>query len=177
MKLQEMGSCSSVRYSVRNGKGSRRSKSWHDHGPMITDMITNHIIVEGVTAAEWELDHIVNFHKLERKNYRELKLLGQILKIERIVVKLIRQQLEIDEIQFGFMPECGTTNAIFILRQLQEIHLAKKRNFYFAFIDLEKVFDQVPTAAFWRACRKLGIEEWLVKIVKLMYRNAQSINE
>ena len=42
---------------------------------------------------------------------------------------------------------------------------------------MEKVFDQVPSDAFWRACRKLGIEEWLVKIVKLMYRNAQSINE
>ena len=148
---------------------------------MITDMITNHVIAEGVTPAKWELDSIVNFHKLERKNYRELKLLGQILKIERIVVKLIRQQLEIDEIQFGYMPECGTTNAIFILRQLQEIHLAKKKkkkkSFYFAVIDMEKVFDQVPSDAFWRACRKLGIEEWLVKIVKLMYRNAQSINE
>ena len=89
--------------------------------------------------------------------------------------------MEIDEIQFGYMPECGTTNAIFILRQLQEIHLAKKKkkkkSFYFAVIDMEKVFDQVPSDAFWRACRKLGIEEWLVKIVKLMYRNAQSINE
>ena len=53
----------------------------------------------------------------------------------------------------------------------------KKNSFYFAVIDMEKVFDQVPSDAFWRACRKLGIEEWLVKIVKLMYRNAQSINE
>ena len=53
----------------------------------------------------------------------------------------------------------------------------KKKSFYFAVIDMEKVFDQVPSDAFWRACRKLGIEEWLVKIVKLMYRNAQSINE
>ena len=38
------------------------------------------------------------------------------------------------------MPRCGTTNAIFILRQLQEKYLVKKNNLHFAFIDLEKAF-------------------------------------
>ena len=45
--------------------------------------------------------------------------------------------------QFGFMPGWGTTNAIFILRQLQEKYLAKNRKLYFAFVDLEKAFDRV----------------------------------
>ena len=33
------------------------------------------------------------------------------------------QRVEIDEMQCGFMLGCGTTDAIFIVRQLQEKHL------------------------------------------------------
>ena len=46
--------------------------------------------------------------------------------------------------QFGFIPGCETTDAIFIVRQLQQNFLEKNRNLYFAFIDLEKAFDRVP---------------------------------
>ena len=45
--------------------------------------------------------------------------------------------------QFGFMPGKGTTDAIFIMRQVQEKHQAKKKKLYYAFVDLEKAFDRV----------------------------------
>ena len=45
--------------------------------------------------------------------------------------------------KFVFMSGYGTTNAISILRQLQEKYLAKKKNFYLGFVNLEKAFDQV----------------------------------
>ena len=35
-------------------------------------------------------------------------------------------QVSIDNMQFGFMPGKGTTDAIFIMRQVQEKHQAKK---------------------------------------------------
>ena len=38
---------------------------------------------------------------------------------ERMVERLIRQRVEIDEIQCGFMSGRGTTNVICIVRQLQ----------------------------------------------------------
>ena len=98
---------------------------------LITDLV-NQIIVELVIPAEWELSTIVNFYKrncdsLERGNYGRLKLTDQILKIlESVSEKLIRQQVNIDEIQSGFMSRYGNaTNAIYILRQLQEKYLAK----------------------------------------------------
>lgn len=48
--------------------------------------------------------------------------------------------METDKIQFGFKSGCGITNMIFILRQLYEKYLAKKKkNLYFVFADLEKV--------------------------------------
>ena len=38
----------------------------------------------------------------------------------------------------------GTTDAIFIVRQMQEKFRAKGKKLYFGFVDLEKVFDRVP---------------------------------
>ena len=129
---------------------------------------------------DWQVSSIVNCFKgkgdaLERGNYRGLKLLEQVMKIlERIVDKLIREQVHINDMQFGFMKGRGTTDAIFIARQLQEKYIAKKKKLYFAFVDLEKAFDRVPRDVVWWAMRKLGVEEWLVKVVQSMYHNVRS---
>ena len=46
--------------------------------------------------------------------------------LERVVEGLIRQRVEIDDMQCDFMSGSGTTDVIFIVRQLQEKHLAAK---------------------------------------------------
>ena len=43
-----------------------------------------------------------------------------------------------------------------------------------AFVDLEKAFDLVPQKVIWWALRKLGVEEWIVRLVQGMYANARS---
>ena len=43
-----------------------------------------------------------------------------------------------------------------------------------AFVDLEKAFDQVPQKVIWWALRKLGVEEWIVRLVQGMYANVRS---
>ena len=45
---------------------------------------------------------------------------------------------------------------------------------FFAFVDLEKAFDCVPRKVLWWAVRKLGVEEWIVRLVQAMYNNACS---
>ena len=40
--------------------------------------------------------------------------------VERIITKLIRQQVHINEMQSCLMPEHGAKKAIFILRQIQK---------------------------------------------------------
>ena len=58
---------------------------------------------------------------LDSGNYHSLKFIDQVLKVvERITEKTIRECIVIDDIQFGFMSGCGTTDAIFIVRQVQE---------------------------------------------------------
>ena len=43
-----------------------------------------------------------------------------------------------------------------------------------AFVDLEKAFDRVPRKVIWWALRKLGVEEWIVRLVQGMYANVRS---
>ena len=94
--------------------------------------------------------------------------------LERIVDGLIRQVVSIDDSQFGFVPGRGTTDAIFVVRQLQEKYLVVNKRLYMAFVDLEKAFDRVPRKVIWWALRKLGLEKWIVRLVQGMYANAQS---
>ena len=77
--------------------------------------------------------------------YSAIKLLEQPMKVlERVLEKGIRCQVSIDNMKFGFMPRKGTTDAIFIMRQVQEKHEAKKKKLYYAFVDLKKAFDKSP---------------------------------
>jgi len=64
--------------------------------------------------------------------------------------------------QFGFMKGKGTTDAIFIVRQMQEKFRAKGKKLYFGFVDLVKAFDWVLREVMRWAMRKMGVEEWLV---------------
>ena len=83
--------------------------------------------------------------------------------------------MKIDSMQFGFMPGRGTTDAIFIVRQLQEKYLAKKKDLWMAFIDLEKAFDRVPREVIWWALRNQGVDEWLVSVIKAMYADVTTM--
>ena len=90
---------------------------------------------------------------LDRGNYRNLKLPHQVLKgVEKVIEKIIWGFIVIDDMQFAVMPGHWTTDAIFIVRQLQEIFLGKNKNLYFIFIDHEKAFDRVPHKIDWSEC-------------------------
>ena len=146
---------------------------------MIRDLAAA-IIRDGKVPTDWEQSFIVCLYNgkgdaLDRGNYRGLKLTEQAMKIlERIVDGLIRQVVSIDDSQFGFVPGRGTTDAIFVVRQMQEKYLAVNKRLYMAFVDLEKAFNRVPRKVIWWALRKLGVKKWIVWLVQGMYANALS---
>ena len=90
--------------------------------------------------------------------------------LEHVEEGLIRQRVEIDEMQCGFMLGCDTTDAIFIVCQLQEKHLIGNKPLYMAFVYFEKKeFDCVHQDFIWLAIPTLGTDEWLVHLVQSMY--------
>ena len=85
--------------------------------------------------------------------------------LEHVEEGLIRQRVEMHEMQCGFMLGCGTTDVIFIVRQLQK-HLIATKPLYMAFVYLEKkAFDCVHQDSLWLAMSTLGTDEWLVQLV------------
>ena len=153
-------------------------KAAGDAGIIWVTELCNRIVQEGKIPDDWCKSWMVNVYKgkgdaLECGSYRGIKLLDHVLKVfERVMEVRVRRIVKIDEMQFGFMAGRGTTDAIFIVRQLQEKYLACKKDLWMAFIDLEKAFDRVPREVVWWALRTLGVDEWMVCVIKAMYVDA-----
>ena len=79
---------------------------------------------------------------------------------------LIRQRVEIEEMQCGFMSGRGNTGAILIVRKQQEKQLASNKP---PLHDLRPPGESIRSAM-----RKLGIDEWLVRLVHSMYKDVRS---
>ena len=101
----------------------------------MTDLINN-IVKEDCIPVDWRKSILVPVCKgkcypVVCGSYRAIKFLEQPMKVlERVLEKRIRYHVSIDNMQFGFMPGKGTTDAIFIMRQVQEKHQAKKKKLY-----------------------------------------------
>ena len=130
---------------MKNGKTAGPSrivaemlKASGDNGVRWVADLANGMIRNGTIPSDWDNSFIINIYKgkgdaLIKGDYGGLKLLDNVMKgIERVMKKIIRKRVFIDGMQ---------SDAILILRQLQEKHLAKNRKLYFTFVDLEKAFD------------------------------------
>jgi hypothetical protein len=114
----------------------------------VTDLC-NVIVREGKVPNDWKKSWTVYVYKgkwdaLECGSNQGIKLLDHVMKVlERVIEKEIRSRVIINNMQFGFRPGRGTTDAIFIVRQIQEKYLEKK-DLWMALVDREKAFDRVP---------------------------------
>jgi len=68
------------------------------------------------------------------------------------------RQIELADMQFGIMKGKGTTDAIFIVRQMQENFTVKGMELYFVCVDLKKAFDRVPREVISWAVLKLELK-------------------
>jgi len=81
--------------------------------------LCNVIVKEGSIPEDWKSSVVLPIYKgkgdrMECGSYRGIKLLEHAMKVvKKIFEHRIQQQIEIDDMQFGFMKGKGTTDAIF----------------------------------------------------------------
>jgi len=98
--------------------------------------LCNGIVKEDCIPEDWKSSMALPIYKgkwdpMECGSYRGIKLLEHAMKVvKRILKNRIRQQIYIDDMQFGFMKGKGT----------QEKFRAKGKELYFGFGDFGKSF-------------------------------------
>ena len=96
----------------------------------------------------------------ECSNSRGISLLSVVEKVSgRELINRIKDKTEnvIAEVQGCFRRGRGCTDQISIVRQICEKYLGEGKDMYFAFLDLEKVYDRVDRDAMWNVLRLYGI--------------------
>ena len=83
--------------------------------------------------------------------------------VEKVLERRIRELVNIDSMQLGVMPGRETTDALFVVRRMQEQYRDKKKKLYMCFVDIEKAFDRVPRKVMTWAIRKKGLPEVIVR--------------
>ena len=59
---------------------------------------------------------------------------------------------------------------VFAVRQVCEKYLANGKDVFWAFMDLEKVYDKIDRHGMWQMLRGCGVRGKLLKAVQLLYK-------
>ena len=119
------------------------------------------------------------FKKGDRENpanYRAIALLsipGKVL--NRILLQHIQEKTEqvTSDRQYGFRPNRGTTDAIFVVRQLMQKSKERNLNLHYHFIDFKSAFDTIWRQALWRMMARIGVNKTVIEVIKNMYEKSQ----
>ena len=104
-----------------------------------------------------------------------VRILEHAMKIaENVLEKILRKIATIDDMQFGFMPDKGTIDAVFIWRRIQEEYLYTQKKLCTWYIDQEKAFDGVSRKVVEWAMRKKGITVALGTAVMSLYKGTRT---
>jgi len=109
--------------------------------------------------------------------HRTISLMSHSLKILlRIVLQRIRRQIhpEIPITQYGFMPDRGTSNAIFNLRMISERSIQHQQDVFLCFIDYQKAFDRVKHAELLKMLRNINIDLKDLRVIRNLYQQQKA---
>ena len=81
----------------------------------------------------------------------------------------LRNEVDLERQQLGFMKGVGTTRGIFTVRQMMEKCREKQQILHTCFIDLEKAYDRIPRDEVWRGLRERNAPEKYLRIIQETY--------
>ena len=136
----------------------------------------------GEVPADWRMAAIVPIYKGKGdkhmcSNYRGISLLSIVGKIYgRVLINRIREGTDgcLREEQCGFREGRGCVDQVFVVRQVCEKYLAKGRDSFWAFMDLEKAYDRVDRTALWSVLGFYGVGGKLLAATQSFYRNSRA---
>ena len=135
---------------------------------------------EGNTPQDWSKGLITPVYKkgdkLDPSNYRAITLLSIPGKVFcRMILNRIQVTIDnhLTEEQCGFRSSRGTTDAVFVVRQIIEKARERRIKLHWNFVDFKAAFDTIWREALWKCLRSIGVDQVLVDLIKNMYKQAE----
>ena len=119
-------------------------------GVSMLTAVANELLPSGDLPSDFKRSSLVPLFKgkgdpLSLNYYPGNKFLEHLFNIiEKVLEVPLQGLIEINDTEFGFMPGRGTTDAVYVARQLCKKSMAKKKRLNSIFVDLEKAFEKVP---------------------------------
>ena len=168
----------------KDEKGELRVEVWKCMGEMGITFLTrmfNRLLMGERMPEGWRRSVLIPIYKNKKdaqccESYRGIKLISHAMKIwEKRIEARLRDNVEISEQQYEFMPGKGTTDAMFALRMLMEMYREGQRELHCVFVDLEKAYDRVPREKLWYCMKKSGMAEKYVQLIQDMYEESEIV--
>ncbi|CAF1377520.1 unnamed protein product [Adineta ricciae] len=109
--------------------------------------------------------------------HRTISLMSHVTKILlKILMLRMKNKItpEIAKEQYGFMPDKGTRNAIFILRMIIERSIEVKHDLYLCFLDYTKAFDKVKHDNLLEILDQVDIDGKDLQLIRNLYWNQKA---
>ncbi len=144
----------------------------------------NKILDSGETPEKWLIGLIIPIYKqkgskYDSNNYRGITLLSCLGKLytstlnERLY-SFCEENKIVKEIQAGFRQGYSTIDHLFVMKNVIDMFIAKKKKLYCCFVDYSKAFDTVWRKALWHKLISYGIEGKIMNVMKNMYKQVKS---
>ena len=107
--------------------------------------------------------------------HRGMKLLEHAFELyEKVLDGCLLEVIDIDKMQYGFMAGRGTANAVVVLRRPIKKFRNKNKKLFFIFVHLGKAFDWVPRKVICFVLRQKGVPEYLINMIKSLYKGCET---
>ena len=142
------------------------------------------VLDTGSIPEDWLTGIIVPIYKnagdvKDVNNYRGITILSCLGKLFTTVLnarltKFCNDNFVVKEIQAGFREGYTTMDHVFVIRNLIDLFLSKKKKLFCLYIDYKKAFDLVWRDGLWHKLLKEGIDGKVIRVIKNMYCNIKS---
>ena len=119
-------------------------------------------------------------NKCEVKNYRPVAVANTITNIfcgilKEKLTRILEEGKVIGEEQSGFRKDRRGTDNLFVMKEIIEHAKKNKRQYYVAFLDIEKAYDTVNREVMWEIMKRAGIEEKIIRVLKSLYTDTVDV--